>query len=86
MALRDALQRIAPEFPSYDSRRMTAVLHRRGCAVNRKRVYRWMPEDNLLCLRKQRFAVITDSDHGLPVCPQPGARPGPDGARPTLGG
>jgi transposase InsO family protein len=48
---------------------MTAELKRRGWAVNHKRVYRWMREDNLLCLRKRKFVVTTDSDHGLPVSP-----------------
>ncbi len=69
MALRDAQQRIALEFPSYGWRRMTVELRRRGWAVNHKRVYRLMREDNLLCLRKRRFVVTTDSDHGLPVYP-----------------
>ncbi len=67
--LRDAIQRIALEFPSYGWRRMTAELKRRGWAVNHKRVYRWMREDNLLCLRKRKFVVTTDSDHDLPVYP-----------------
>ena len=48
---------------------MTAELKRRGWAMNHKRVYRWMREDNLLCLRKRKFVVTTDSDHGLPVYP-----------------
>lgn len=69
MALRDMIQRIALEFPSYGWRRMTAELERRGWAVNHKRVYRRMREDNLLCLRKRKFVVTTDSDHGLPVYP-----------------
>ncbi len=69
MALRDALQRIGLEFPSYGWPRMTAELQRRGWAVNHKRVYRLMREDNLLCLRKRKFVVTTDSDHGLPVYP-----------------
>ncbi len=69
MALRDALQRIALEFPSYGWPRMTVELKRRGWAVNHKRVYRLMREDNLLCLRKRKFVVTTDSDHGLPVYP-----------------
>jgi transposase InsO family protein len=69
LELRDAIQRIALEFPSYGWRRMTAELKRRGWAVNHKRVYRWMREDNLLCLRKRRFVVTTDSDHALPVYP-----------------
>jgi len=69
MALRDAIQRIALEFPSYGWPRMTMELKRRGWAVNHKRVYRLMREDNLLCLRKRKFVVTTDSDHGLPVYP-----------------
>ncbi len=69
MGLRDAIQRIALEFPSYGWRRMTRELQRRGWAVNHKRVYRWMREDNLLCLRKKQFVVTTDSDHGLTVYP-----------------
>jgi len=28
-----------------------------------------MREDNLLCLRKRRFIVTTDSNHALPVYP-----------------
>ena len=67
MELRDARQRIALEFPSYGWPRMTAELQRRGWAVNHKRVYRLMREDNLLCLRKRKFVVTTDSAHGLPV-------------------
>lgn len=69
MAVRDAIQRIALEFPSYGWPRMTAELQRRGWVVNHKRVYRLMREDNLLCLRKRKFVVTTDSDHGLPVYP-----------------
>jgi transposase InsO family protein len=69
MAVRDALQRIALEFPTYGWPRMTRELQRRGWAVNHKRVYRLMREDNLLCLRKRKFVVTTDSDHGLPVYP-----------------
>ncbi len=65
--LRDALQRVALEFPSYGWPRMTAKLRRRGWAVNHKRVYRRMREDNLLCLRQRKFVVTTDSQQGLPV-------------------
>ena len=67
LELRDALQRVALEFPSYGWPRMTAELQRRGWAVNHKRVYRLMRQDNLLCLRKRKFVVTTDSTHGLPV-------------------
>ena len=38
LQLRDALQRIALEFPSYGWPRMTRELGRRGWAVNHKRV------------------------------------------------
>jgi putative transposase len=69
MELRDAMQRIALEFPSYGWPRMTEELKRRGWAVNHKRVYRLMREDNLLCLRRRKFVVTTDSAHHLPVYP-----------------
>jgi hypothetical protein len=42
MALREAIQRIALEFPSYGWRRITAQLRRQKWVVNHKRVYRWM--------------------------------------------
>jgi putative transposase len=67
--LRDAMQRIALEFPSYGWPRMTEELKRRGWAANHKRVYRLMREDNLLCLRRRKFVVTTDSRHHLPVYP-----------------
>ena len=85
MALRDALQRIALEFPRYGWRRMTAELRRSGWAVNHKRVYRLMREDNLRCLRKPKFAVTTDSDHRLPVS-QPGEPDDDHGPGSALGG
>lgn len=56
-------------FPSYGYRRITVQLQRDGVLVNHKRVLRLMREDNLLCLRKRRFVVTTDSAHGLPVYP-----------------
>jgi putative transposase len=69
MDLRDAIQRIALEWPAYGRRRMTKELRRRGWTVNHKRVFRIMREDNLLCLRKRRFVVTTDSNHGRKVYP-----------------
>ncbi len=69
MDLRDAIQRIALEWPSYGRRRITAELRRRGWTVNPKRVYRLMYEDNLLCVRKRKFVVTTDSNHGRKVYP-----------------
>lgn len=69
MELRDAMQRIALQWPSYGRPRITAELRRQGWTVNPKRVYRLMREDNLLCLRRRKFVLTTDSDHGLPVYP-----------------
>ena len=69
LALRDAVQRVALEWPAYGSRRITHELQNRGWRVNRKRVQRIMRQDNLLCLRRRRFVVTTDSNHELPVYP-----------------
>lgn len=69
MDLRDAIQRIALEWPSYGRPRITAELRRRGWTVNAKRVYRIMREDNLLCVRKRKFIVTTDSSHGRKIYP-----------------
>jgi transposase InsO family protein len=69
MDLRDAIQRIALEWPSYGRPRITRELRRRGWTVNPKRVYRLLREDNLLCARKRKFVVTTDSNHGLRVYP-----------------
>jgi len=69
MDLRDAIQRIALEWPCYGRPRITAELRRRGWTVNPKRVYRIMREDNLLCVRKRKFVVTTDSNHGRKVYP-----------------
>jgi putative transposase len=69
MDLRDAIQRIALEWPSYGRPRITAELRRRGWQVNPKRVYRLLREDNLLCVRKRKFVVTTNSNHGLRVYP-----------------
>ncbi len=67
--LRDEIQRISLEFPCYGRPRITAELKRRGREVNHKRVGRILREDNLLCLRKRKFVVTTDSHHNLRVYP-----------------
>ena len=69
MDLRDAIQKIAVEWPSYGRPRMTKELRERGWKVNPKRVYRLMREDNLLCVRKRKFVVTTDSNHTRKVYP-----------------
>jgi transposase InsO family protein len=78
MDLRDAIQRVALEWPSYGRPRITAELRRQGWVVNPKRVYRLMREDNLLCVRKRKFMITTDSNQPEDL-PEPG--PGPDGDR-----
>ena len=69
MDLRDAIQQIALAWPSYGRPRITAALRRDGWVVNPKRVYRLLREDNLLCIRKRKFVVTTDSNHNRRVYP-----------------
>jgi len=69
LKLRDAMHKVALEWPCYGSRRMSRVLKKRGFKVNRKRLQRLMREDNLLCVAKRKFVVTTDSEHPLPVYP-----------------
>jgi putative transposase len=69
MEIRDEMQKIAVESPAYGYRRITAELQKRGFAINRKRVLRMMREDNLLCVRRRKFVVTTDSRHNLPIYP-----------------
>jgi putative transposase len=67
--LRQTIERIALEMPTYGYRPMTAELHRRGLLVNRKHVLRLMRQDSLLCRRKRSFVATTDSAHSLKVFP-----------------
>lgn len=69
MELRSEIQRIALEWPAYGYRRVQAELQRRGWSVNHKYVLRLMRADNLLCLRRRKFILTTDSNHGLPIYP-----------------
>ncbi len=65
MELRDQMQKVALESPAYGYRRITRRLQQGGFAVNHKRVLRMMREDNLLCVRRRRFVITTDSRHNL---------------------
>jgi transposase InsO family protein len=69
MELRDAIQRIALEWPCYGRPRITQELRRQGWRVNPKRVYRLMREDNLLCVRRRKFVITTDSNHDRRIYP-----------------
>jgi len=67
--VRDEMHKIALEWPSYGSRRITQELKARGWDVNRKRVQRLMREDNLLCVVRRKFVLTTNSAHSLLVYP-----------------
>jgi transposase InsO family protein len=68
MAVRTAIQEIAlAHHRRYGYRRVTAELHRRGMAVNHKRVLRVMRTDNLLAVRFRRFILTTESQHDCQV-------------------
>jgi transposase InsO family protein len=86
-ALRDQLlQSLSLQHPHYGSRRLAQLLKRAGKNVNRKRVQRIMREDNLLCLRRKKFVVTTDSNHVLGLLSKPGAGSQVNDNQPTLGG
>ena len=68
----ELLARIEPivlAFGRYGYRRVTRQLQREGLVVNHKRVLRVMRENGLLCRRRKRFAVTTDSRHHFPIYP-----------------
>jgi transposase InsO family protein len=69
VALRDLIQQIVLELRGYGSRRTTEELRNRGMVVSRKRVSRLMRADNLLAVRKRRYVLTTDSQHGYAVYP-----------------
>jgi len=68
-ALKGAIQRVAAEWPTYGSRRITAQLRREGWEVNRKRVRRLMREMGLQGQVKHRKRRTTQSDHPFPRYP-----------------
>jgi putative transposase len=68
-ALRDAIQKRALKDRHRGYRPITRFLKRDGWLVNHKRVLRLMREDNLLCVRRRRFVITTDSDHSWRIHP-----------------
>lgn len=70
-ALRDAIQAIAGQFPTYGSRRVAKQLRRapHDRLVNRKRAQRIMREMGLRGRVKQRKPRTTDSQHDYPCYP-----------------
>jgi transposase InsO family protein len=68
LALRDAIEQVAVEFPRYGYRRITAELARRGVVANHKHVLAVMRAANLL-VQVKHYCRTTDSRHGLPRFP-----------------
>jgi len=77
--LRDRIQRIVLGNRRYGYRRVTAELRRQGFTVNHKKVLRMMRNDNLLAIRKRRWVLTTDSDHGFGTYPNWARRLSVDG-------
>ena len=69
MTLRNEIQHLALRWPAYGYRRVHAELVRRGWKVNHKRILRLMRADNLLCVRRRKFILTSDSQHRLPIYP-----------------
>jgi putative transposase len=65
--LRQQIERIQEEFPSYGYRRLERELQRRGIAANAKRIRRVMKVFGLRPILWRRFIRTTDSRHALPV-------------------
>ena len=67
--VREALARLAGEWPTYGYRRLTIHLQREGFEVNGKRVRRLMHELGIVGRPPARRPRTTDSDHGFPRYP-----------------
>jgi putative transposase len=67
--LREALQRLAGQWPTYGYRRLTALLRREGQPVNGKRVRRLMTELGIHGVLPVRRKRTTDSSHDYPRFP-----------------
>lgn len=65
VTVRQALEQVATEWPTYGSRRLTAQLRRQGWKVNRKRIRRLMREMGLLRAKKRKKRRTTQSQHSF---------------------
>lgn len=63
------IRRIKEEYVMYGYPRMKHELGRRGLEVGYLKVRRLMRENKLLCKRKKRFVITTDSNHSFRVYP-----------------
>jgi transposase InsO family protein len=57
------IQKVAGQQPTWDYRMITGQLQHDGYPVNEKRVYRVMPENNLVTRKKKRDPQTTNSAH-----------------------
>jgi transposase InsO family protein len=69
LPLREALLRLAGEWPTYGYRRLAVMLRREGFGVNGKRVRRLMHEMAIGGTPPARRVRTTDSGHGFPRYP-----------------
>jgi transposase InsO family protein len=69
LELRQEIQEIAADMPSYGYRRITAQLERNGTVANHKRVLKLMRKDGLLCEPRKAFVNTTQSHHSFSVYP-----------------
>ena len=67
--LKTALQRLAGEWPTYGSRRLSEQMQREGYRIGRMRTARLMDELGIKARRKQRKKRTTRSDHDHPRHP-----------------
>ena len=63
------IEHICVDMPGYGYRRVTKALQRMGYRINHKRVLKLMRSNDLLCKRKRRSVLTTDSRHTLGVYP-----------------
>ena len=65
----ELIGQIQDELPGYGYRRVTRELHRRGHAVNHKRIARLIRAHALAIKPRRRCVRTTDSAHDQPVWP-----------------
>jgi transposase InsO family protein len=67
--LRDHIEAIHLDFPTYGYRRLQAELARRGIVVNHKKLKRVMKEHGLRAVKFRQFVHTTDSNHCYHIYP-----------------
>ena len=67
--LKQAIESVAGEWPTYGYRRITAQLNRQGWAVNHKCIYRLMGQMGIKRIQKAQKRRTTNSQHPFPRYP-----------------